>query len=269
MPQIIPTSEPSVFEVLASVTVLQRQAIIRPQNPPPGLAGFLFDIPEEERMRLESIITDFYLEDKTAVSDGIGLRPETFTVRGLVAELVSTPQLTPGQSAPPPPVLPINALQTPLPTPAQAQGLVRVGSLSESLAPGPAQPSAVSESLAISETAASAVASGTSADLVAQLGLDPTYADDVGASRVVAAANSSSAVPAADVGRRDSITHPCSRAGARPATREPLRHVPVEGRRSAGPDPAVSRVGLHLPALERAPALHRRNPVGLSRKHGD
>ncbi len=88
-PSIIPTDEPSVFDVVASLTTLERRALVRPDNPPAGIAGFLFDIPEEEEMNCRSAITDHYVEDNTAIQDQIALAPEEFTLRGLVAEVVA------------------------------------------------------------------------------------------------------------------------------------------------------------------------------------
>lgn len=88
-PAIIPTDSPSIFEILKSLTDLQRRAIVRPDNPPPGIAGFLFDIPEEEEINIRSEISDHFLENNTAITDQIALKPIEFSVRGLVAELVA------------------------------------------------------------------------------------------------------------------------------------------------------------------------------------
>jgi hypothetical protein len=85
----IPTDQPSVFDVLRSLTELQRQAIVRPNNPPPGIAGFLFDIPEDEEVNLRSMISQNYVEENFSVSDHIALAPEEYTVRGLVAEIAA------------------------------------------------------------------------------------------------------------------------------------------------------------------------------------
>lgn len=94
---IVPTDAPSVFEVLNSLTTLQRQAIVRANNPPPGFAGFLFDIPEDDEVSLRSEITNNFLEDNTVVIDQIGILPEEVSVRGLVAEIVA---LAPSSSSP-------------------------------------------------------------------------------------------------------------------------------------------------------------------------
>lgn len=51
-----------------------------------GIAGFVFDIVEDETTELSSIITDHYVETGSPVQDHIALRPEKITVRGLVGE---------------------------------------------------------------------------------------------------------------------------------------------------------------------------------------
>lgn len=86
----VPTDAPSIFDPIRSLSQLRQQAIIRPNNPPVGIAGFLFDIPLEDRVSLRSAITDSFVEDNTAIQDQIALSPEEISVRGLVAELVQT-----------------------------------------------------------------------------------------------------------------------------------------------------------------------------------
>lgn len=51
-----------------------------------GIAGFVFDIAEEESVDLSSVITDHYVETGSPVQDHIAFRPERVTVRGLVGE---------------------------------------------------------------------------------------------------------------------------------------------------------------------------------------
>jgi hypothetical protein len=87
---IVPTDSPSIFTSIDDLTTLQKNAIIRPNNPPPGLAGFVFDIITEDGAELSSNITDHYVEDNSAVQDHIALAPEIITVRGLVGELAMT-----------------------------------------------------------------------------------------------------------------------------------------------------------------------------------
>lgn len=106
-PALIPTDEPSVFDVLKSLTTLQKQAIVRPQNPPPGIAGFLFDIVGDESIELTSDITDHYAEDNDALNDQIANAPERVMTRGNVAEIASyvpPPQSVAPQTAALPPV---------------------------------------------------------------------------------------------------------------------------------------------------------------------
>ena len=89
MTPIVPTDSFSIYQQLSEPQNQNaRLAILRPQNPPPGVAGYLIDIVDEDTVELESDITDHYIEDNTAVQDQIALRPETITVRGQVAEVV-------------------------------------------------------------------------------------------------------------------------------------------------------------------------------------
>ena len=91
-PYVIPSDSPSVFD---SLSVLSKQAIVRPNNPPPGIAGWLFDIPGDEELRLRSIITRHYVEDNTPVQDMIALEPEEIKLGGVVAELTTGLPSTP------------------------------------------------------------------------------------------------------------------------------------------------------------------------------
>ncbi len=87
---IIPSdTQASELDVVKKLSALDQQAIIRPNNPPYGLAGFLFDVVLDDQVSLESDITDHYIEDNTAIQDQIALKPEQVTVRGLVAELTN------------------------------------------------------------------------------------------------------------------------------------------------------------------------------------
>lgn len=87
---IVPTNLPSIFTTLDILTTLQKNAVVRPNNPPPGIAGFLFDVRTDESVTLQSNITDHYIENNTAIQDQIALKPEVVTLRGLVAELAQT-----------------------------------------------------------------------------------------------------------------------------------------------------------------------------------
>lgn len=129
VPATIPSDSPSIFDALSAA---DENALVRPNNPPPGIAGFLFDIPEDERMELESKITDYYIEDNTTIQDNIALAPETFTVKGLISEVVG---FTPGQNQQPqaaiPDALPINPTMTPDFTPQASQTMAQNAAATE------------------------------------------------------------------------------------------------------------------------------------------
>lgn len=86
---LIPSGAPSIFDVIKTLTSLERQAIVRPNNPPPGIAGFIFDIVGDDEVELTTDISDHYVEDNTAIQDQMSLKPELVTVRGFVAEIVA------------------------------------------------------------------------------------------------------------------------------------------------------------------------------------
>lgn len=91
MKNIVPTDQASVFAALNTLVLDSRQlAIIRPNNPPPGIAGLILDLVGDESVELDSDIPDHYIEDLTAVNDSIGLRPEIVNTSGEIAELVKT-----------------------------------------------------------------------------------------------------------------------------------------------------------------------------------
>lgn len=90
MSNIVPTTQPSIYLGLDKLSTLEKNSIVRPANPPPGIAGFLFDIPLEDSIQLEADITDNYVEDNTAIQDQVALKPVIVTLRGLVGELVMT-----------------------------------------------------------------------------------------------------------------------------------------------------------------------------------
>jgi hypothetical protein len=86
---IVPTNDPSIYDILNTLVVNQQTfAIVRPDNPPPGIAGFLFDVVEDDSSDLESDITDYFIEDNSSIQDHIALKPETVSISGRVAELV-------------------------------------------------------------------------------------------------------------------------------------------------------------------------------------
>lgn len=94
----IPTDSPSIFDQL---TTLDRRAIVRPDNPPLGIAGFLFDYDSDQMLELMSEITDNPIEDNTSIQDNIALLPERVILKGLIAELTDA-----GLTFPTPPAQP-------------------------------------------------------------------------------------------------------------------------------------------------------------------
>ena len=83
----IPTDAPVTLDVVKSLSTLDQQAIVRPNNPPSGIAGFLFDVDLNQQAELTSDVTDHYVEANYAIQDHIALRPEVVVLRGLVSEL--------------------------------------------------------------------------------------------------------------------------------------------------------------------------------------
>ena len=102
MTNLVPTDSASIYAALSTLVMRDSQVVlVRPGNPPPGIAGFLLDLSEEDTSELESDITDHFIENNTPIQDHIALRPETITVTGRVAELVkSTPTISPVQAIP-------------------------------------------------------------------------------------------------------------------------------------------------------------------------
>lgn len=91
---IVGNATSSVFDILETLSTLEKQAIVRPENPPPGVAGFVFDLVENDEINLSSNITDHYVENNTAIQDHIALAPEEISVRGVIAELTYVPSNT-------------------------------------------------------------------------------------------------------------------------------------------------------------------------------
>ena len=65
-------------------------ALIRPKNPPRGIAGFLFDITSTDNVSHSAQITDHYVENNSSVQDHIAFDPVKITITGKVGELVFT-----------------------------------------------------------------------------------------------------------------------------------------------------------------------------------
>lgn len=115
---IVPTDQPSIYAALNTLVYDRAQiAIVRPDNPPPGIAGFLLSVVDDDRVELESDITNHYTEENSPVQDHIALQPERVTVTGAVAELVKA-NPTPKRITESPNPLPIIANMTPALAPA-------------------------------------------------------------------------------------------------------------------------------------------------------
>lgn len=87
---VVPPDAQSIFSALRSLQTsspLAYNAIVRPANPPAGIGGFLFDIPDDEEIRLRSQITNYFLENNTSIQDNITVEPAVITLRGVIAEL--------------------------------------------------------------------------------------------------------------------------------------------------------------------------------------
>ena len=106
----------SNFDLIQALSTLQDLALVRPNNPPEGISGFLFDIVGDESISLESDITDNFVENNMAIQDQIALRPEIVTVHGLVAELTNANQPKPVFNPPADP-LPLNTPMVPAKSP--------------------------------------------------------------------------------------------------------------------------------------------------------
>ena len=72
--------------VSAYINQIASQYVITPKGLK-GIAGFVFDYEGEDRLTMESDITDHYAEDNTAIQDHIALRPKMIILRGFVSEL--------------------------------------------------------------------------------------------------------------------------------------------------------------------------------------
>lgn len=77
----------TAFDITKSLSTLQKQAIVRPDNPPKGISGFLFDLPEEDKFTRESDITDHFAENNTPLHEHWAVRPEMITLQGIVSEI--------------------------------------------------------------------------------------------------------------------------------------------------------------------------------------
>jgi len=90
--------------VIGQVTSVQKfldehanNFIVRPFSAQ-GIGGFVFSTRDTDRLELRADITDYVVEDNSAVQDHIAIKPLTVTLRGFVGELVNeVAPLTRGQ----------------------------------------------------------------------------------------------------------------------------------------------------------------------------
>ena len=61
--------------------------IISPNNAPPGVSGFVFNVIDDEEVFVDSDVTDHFVEQNYAIQDHIALKPIHFTLKGLMGEL--------------------------------------------------------------------------------------------------------------------------------------------------------------------------------------
>lgn len=194
---IIPSdTKESIFDAIKSLEILEQRAIIRPQNPPPGIAGFLFDIPEEDQIALRSDITDHFLEDNTSVVDQIALKPEEVSVRGLVAELVSAqPNATRQAPLGPRPPLPDNPQLAPLVRSSASILFSRASTLARILAPGSSQVAGIAKALVMSPEGVSQQIAADSLIIASKIGLGAEASKALALGRFVASATRSAGQP--------------------------------------------------------------------------
>lgn len=63
--------------------------IVSPNDAPPGVSGFVFNIIGDEEIFVDSEVTDHFVEENYAVQDHVALKPISFTLKGFQGELVS------------------------------------------------------------------------------------------------------------------------------------------------------------------------------------
>lgn len=193
---IISPDQPNVYDVISSVSSLEKQAIVRPNNPPPGIAGFLFNIEEENAVSLQSQISQHYVEDNTTVADQIALAPREYTVRGLVAELVNTKTSPNAATAPVQQSLPIQPLASPTPRFSMAQVFAASQTLARALAPGSEQIVNIARALSSDPATVTSQIAEVQRNLMIRVGLGEEAAKAMALGKFLMAATKSSAVPA-------------------------------------------------------------------------
>ena len=76
-----------ISSVQAYVNQISLQYVITPKGLK-GIAGYVFDYEGEDRLSMESDITDHFAENNTAIQDHIANKPKMLTLRGFASELV-------------------------------------------------------------------------------------------------------------------------------------------------------------------------------------
>ena len=71
------------------IEVSQNVAYVKPEEAPPGIGGFVFNIVTDDTIELSSQITDHYTENNLSMQDHIALDAPKVTVRGIVGEIES------------------------------------------------------------------------------------------------------------------------------------------------------------------------------------
>lgn len=72
---------------LNNVQDVMRSISVAPQDFQGGIGGFLFSIPTDDTLDLQSQITDYLIEENSSIEDNIALSPLTMTLNGVVSEL--------------------------------------------------------------------------------------------------------------------------------------------------------------------------------------
>jgi len=81
------TTQVNIAGTVASLAGVAK-ALVKPKNTVPGIAGFVFDIPETETIKLQALVTNHYTEANYSISDHVAFDPISITLVGLVGELV-------------------------------------------------------------------------------------------------------------------------------------------------------------------------------------
>lgn len=109
---IIPSNKPSIYDQLKLTSGAldangAARAIVRPNNPPAGIGGYLFDIDMDAEIVVNSDITDHYTEQNNPINDNWAVKPEEITLTGLVAELIQYAVPAPASQSPVPDPVPV------------------------------------------------------------------------------------------------------------------------------------------------------------------